>query len=450
MIMQRYVHDFRIALESLISNKVKSLLTALGIIFGVAAVISMFAIGNGARKEILDQIKMVGLNNIVVESLVPDSENETKAENENQSNAEKNKPGFSKGLSLLDANAFAKLSTVALVSPQISIKTELIGEGKQISTSLEGVNNQYFEVFNLKISKGDFFNEIHMESGMPVCIIGSGLAKKIFGFREAVGKQLKCGNEWLWVIGVLESRNLGEGNNEVSKLSQTDDRVFTPVQTVLMRYRNRAFINSLVGKKNGQQNNDEEGNERINDKNYHQIDRVVIQVKEAQFLSSTSEILNRMLLRRHSGQTDFTITVPELLLKQQQRTKDIFNLVLGAIASISLIVGGIGIMNIMLASVLERIREIGTRRAIGATRRDIIIQFLAESVLISVSGGIIGIILGVGMARLITHFSGILTIVSPFSIIVAFGVSVSVGIIFGIVPARQAAEKDPVDAIRYE
>ena len=184
--------------------------------------------------------------------------------------------------------------------------------------------------------------------------------------------------------------------------------------------------------------------------NYNQLDRIVVQVNETEQINPSTEILSRMLTRRHSNVKDFEITVPELLLKQQQRTKDIFNIVLGAIASISLIVGGIGIMNIMFASVMERIKEIGTRMAIGAKKMDIVVQFLSEAVLISVSGGFIGIFLGVIMAKLIEQIAGIMTLVSFFSVFIAFGVSAAVGVIFGYSPAKRASERDPIESLRYE
>jgi len=184
--------------------------------------------------------------------------------------------------------------------------------------------------------------------------------------------------------------------------------------------------------------------------NYHQLDKIVVQVEDTEQLASTAEIIGRMLLRRHSDVKDFEVTIPELLLKQQQRTRDIFNLVLGAIASISLIVGGIGIMNIMFASVMERIKEIGTRQAIGATRIDIIVQFLSEAVLISVTGGLIEVILGIVLSKLITHFADILTIVKFSSVLIAFFVSASVGVIFGYSPAKRASERDPIESLRYE
>ena len=185
-------------------------------------------------------------------------------------------------------------------------------------------------------------------------------------------------------------------------------------------------------------------------KNYNQLDKLVVQVDKTEDLSSTVEVLSRLVLRRHQGVKDFEITVPEMLLKQQQRTKDVFNIVLGAIASISLLVGGIGIMNIMFASVMERIKEIGTRLAIGAKKKDIVVQFLSEAVLISVTGGLIGVILGVVISVLISHFADIKTVVSGLSIVLAFGVSVAVGVIFGYSPAKRAAEKDPIESLRYE
>jgi putative ABC transport system permease protein len=184
--------------------------------------------------------------------------------------------------------------------------------------------------------------------------------------------------------------------------------------------------------------------------NYHQLDRIIVQVNDSKELNSSTELLSRLLLRRHEEVKDYEITVPELLLKQEQRTKDIFNIVLGAIASISLLVGGIGIMNIMFASVMERIKEIGTRLAIGAKKKDIVVQFLAEAVLISVTGGLIGVIIGIVASLLITRFADILTIVTPMSVVISFVVSASVGVIFGYSPAKRASERDPIESLRYE
>ena len=234
-----------------------------------------------------------------------------------------------------------------------------------------------------------------------------------------------------------------------------NDNIYIPAKTMLMRYQNRALVASRIKGSESKEyfklmflvgfraNQEASGN-------YHQLDRIIVQVTESEQLSPSTEVLSRLILRRHEEVKDFEITIPELLLKQEQRTKDIFNIVLGAIASISLLVGGIGIMNIMFASVMERIKEIGTRMAIGAQKKDIVVQFLSEAVLISVSGGIIGVILGIIASWLITEFADILTIVSPISVIIAFVVSASVGIIFGYSPAKRASEKDPIESLRHE
>jgi putative ABC transport system permease protein len=234
---------------------------------------------------------------------------------------------------------------------------------------------------------------------------------------------------------------------------------------MLLRYQNRALINtktvSQAVSMRGMGGRGGGGGMRVvvsgsdassssAETNYHQLDRIVVQVKETEQLTPTTELLSRMMLRRHLNVKDFEITVPELLLKQQQRTKDIFNIVLGAIASISLVVGGIGIMNIMFASVMERIKEIGTRMAIGAKKMDIVVQFLSEAVLISVTGGFIGVFLGVILSQLIQSIAGINTIVTLFSVVVAFGVSAAVGVVFGYSPAKRASERDPIESLRYE
>jgi putative ABC transport system permease protein len=276
----------------------------------------------------------------------------------------------------------------------------------------------------------------------------------VFSNIDPVNQYLKFGHVWLKVIGVLEMSDVKLSAADNAGVNVVNDNVYIPVQTMLLRYKNRALINSKKLNSNngffGRFFFSFSGGQESSSSNYHQLDKIIVQVEETEQLTSTTEILSRMMLRRHMDVKDFEITVPELLLKQQQRTKDIFNIVLGAIASISLIVGGIGIMNIMFATVMERIKEIGTRLALGAKKADIIAQFLAEAILISVSGGLIGVFLGVVFSKLITKFAGILTIISPGSIIVAFGVSAIIGVIFGLSPAKRAAEKDPIESLRHE
>ncbi len=432
---QRYIHDVYIAIEAIIANKVKSLLTALGIIFGVAAVISMLAIGNGAQAEIMEQIKMVGVNNIIV------SPKKTQDNNTDTNDEESENDAFSPGLSLADAESIKELiPSVKAVCPIISFKYGTMRNGKSQPVNLEGTSNDYFSLFNINLENGSFFNPVHAFRGDPVCIIGNSVKQKFFNQEDPIGQQIRCGNVWLTIIGVVEKQNFNTSSDEALSVSSTDNKIFIPIKTMLTRYKNRTLIteNQLINS----------SNESNNNKTLNQIDKIIIQVDETHHLTATSDIISRMLLRRHNGIPDFDISIPELLLKQQQRTKNVFNVVLGAIAGISLIVGGIGIMNIMLASVMERIREIGTRQAIGASRKDIVIQFLAESTLISITGGIVGIILGIVLAKIISSAFDIKTIISFTSVIIAFGVSVIIGITFGYLPARNAAEKDPVESLR--
>ncbi len=457
---RKYLHDIIIAVEAIMANKLKSILTALGIIFGVAAVISMLAIGSGAQKEILDQIKLVGVNNIIIEPIIDQS---TGSSSDDEGKKESKK--FSSGLNLLDVKAIQTvLPTIKQVSSEIQLNSFVQHNQIRRPTVLMGVNPSYFSLFNLALEKGDLFGTIHEETGQAVCVIGSSVAALLFPAENPLGQFLKVGHNWLRVIGVLHSRDVVVSSSSAGLgISNTNDQVFIPSKTMLIRYLNRAIVNTKIGEVSSSvqifggggrgmmmartmTTGSEEGT--TENLNYNQLDKVVVQVNETEDLQPTTEILTRMLMRRHNGVADIKITVPELLLKQQQRTKDIFNIVLGAIASISLIVGGIGIMNIMLASVMERIREIGTRQAIGASRKDIIVQFLAESTLISIVGGLIGVVLGIIFSRLIMEFSDILTIVTPFSVFVAFGVSAAVGIIFGYLPAKRASEQDPVESLR--
>lgn len=447
---QRILFNLSIAWEAILANKLRSFLTALGIIFGVSAVIAMLAIGNGAQQEILEQIKLVGVNNIVIKSIIP-KENEEESQDLSGSD-NKNKNNFSLGLTLADAESVRKnVPTVALVSPEIIIERNIIKDNLQRSAKVIGVEPSFFEMYNFKLSSGAMFSQNHLEYGKQVCIIGTGISTKFFSGENPIGKRIKCGKNWLKIIGVLESKSISEstGTSDLGIRDYNMD-IYTPIKTILMRYKNRTLVTQAAIQKAIEDSDEEEDKSNKKTVNYHQLDRLVVQVKETETLSQTADIISRMLNRRHFEEVDFEITIPELLLKQQQRTKDIFNWVLFIIAAISLLVGGIGIMNIMLASVLERIKEIGLRLSIGAKKVDIILQFMLEAVLISVSGGIIGIILGVSMSYSIANFAEIPTIISLNSILISFLVSVFVGLIFGVFPARRAAQQDPITSLRYE
>ncbi len=455
--MERYLQIISVSLEAVFLNKSRSILTALGIIFGVAAVIAMMAIGNGARQEILEQIKLVGLNNIVI---LPTGNGDNSSNSDNQENNQGRslQKQFIPGLSMKDAESIQNnIPTVLRMSPEIIYSTLASREGKKINVDLSGVSLDFFKIFNLSLRSGSFFDLHQEKSGAPVCVLGPEVAARLFPDKNPLGHRIKCGNVWLTVIGLIRGLEVNK-KAESMGISDYNRSVFTPVKSVLLRYKDRTLINqaSLMGGgsqlivQGGSVTFFSSGKNGKTTGNENQVDKIVVQVKQSKQLTPTAKLIGRMLKRRHQGKTNFEIKIPELLLKQEQKTKDIFNIVLGAIAGISLIVGGIGIMNIMLASVMERIREIGVRRATGATQKDIVLQFLAESVFISISGGIIGILLGVIMAKLITLTTGILTIVSFWSILLSFGVAAAVGILFGYLPAKKAAQKDPVESLRHD
>ena len=444
------MHDINIAVESLLANKLRSILTALGIIFGVAAVISMMAIGNGAQQEILEQIKMVGVNNIIITPVLPQNEDEDGGSSDSDESAKKK---FSRGLTISDAEAIQMMiSSVKMLSPEISFNSFVIQNGIREQAKVIGVSKEFFQLYDLPLSHGLVFDQYQEENGLAVCVIGANIRSRFFGQVEPVGQYIKFGDVWLKVIGVLERNNITVTGHQQTGVNVINDNVYIPTKTMLMRFKNRALVNQRsindAMRRSGGFVASTSTTETT--RNYHQLDKIVVQVHESEQINSTVEILSRMLLRRHSDVKDFEITVPELLLKQQQRTKEIFNIVLGAIAGISLLVGGIGIMNIMFASVMERIKEIGTRMAIGAKKTDIIVQFLSEAVLISVTGGLIGVLLGVVTSWLITKIADILTIVSFMSVVVSFFVSATIGIVFGYSPAKRASEKDPIESLRYE
>ena len=444
---QRLKANISIAFEAVVANKMRSLLTALGIIFGVAAVIAMLAIGNGAQQEILNQIKLVGVNNIVIEPITEQTEEEVSPQSSMQSKKQK----FSPGLTLKDAESIKEvIPGIENVSPEIILETYVIRNGIRRSAKLVGVDPNYFTLSAFELKDGQVFNADQIKRGTRVCVIGNSVKSRFFPDADPLGKMIKVGPHWLKVIGVLKERFYSQKSLDNLGLRDFNMDIYSPVQTILVNYKNRSALTQAQIKQANRGNNNEESQPEKTNVNYHQIDKLTVQVASSETLSETAEIISRMLKRRHYDVVDFEVTVPELLLKQQQRTNDIFNWVLGAIAGISLLVGGIGIMNIMLASVMERIKEIGLRISLGAKRSDVVNQFLFEAVMISISGGIIGVIVGVIFAFLVSYVAEIPTIISPISIIISFGVAATVGLIFGIAPARKAANQDPITSLRHE
>ncbi|HMQ90111.1 MAG TPA: ABC transporter permease, partial [Flavilitoribacter sp.] len=389
--MQRVIFNFILAIEGISANKLRSFLTGLGIVFGVAAVIAMLAIGTGAKQSILDQMKLIGANNIVVQSKVKTGDDDDQGQQSSGSANTKNKKPYSPGLTLLDVEAIeGALPNVEKISPEIVLPTTVIQSAKQEKARCVGVTNAFFELNVMKLEKGQYFHHEHIEFGRPVCIIGKNIQTKFFPNDDPVGKQIKCGNTWLTIIGILKKRKASKESLQNLGIRDYNDDIYIPVSTSLIRFKDRAKITKdKIGN-----NNDDDNNNKTDD-NYHQIDRFVVRVTDSKTMQATADLVARILKRRHLDVIDFEIEVPELLLEQEQKTQETFNMVLAAIAGISLLVGGIGIMNIMLASVLERIKEIGVRRSLGANQRDIILQFLFEAVFISLIGGLIGVLLGV-------------------------------------------------------
>jgi len=452
-LLEKIKYNLSIALETIRQNTLRSFLTSLGIIFGVASVIAMLAIGRGAQKKVLQQLKILGTNNIIVKPVVKQQEGTVKKNNSSKKN---NQQRYSPGLTLSDMRAIKRqIPHVVGVTPEIVYQTSFIRDGRIRSGRLVGVDKKYLHINNFQLAEGHNFSDIQTKESEPVCVIGYDIKAKFFPRSDPVGKRIKAGKVWLKVIGVLKRRTISNKNMKKLGIRDYNLDVYSPATTVLLRYENRAAVTQQSVQKAAaqqQQNNgsSNDQNSEPSNNNYNQLDKLIVRVSNNKYSASIADVIRRMLKRRHNGVVDFNVVVPEQLLKQEKQTQHIFNIVLSAIASISLLVGGIGIMNIMLASVVERYREIGVRRAVGAHKLDINLQFLTEALVISVSGGILGIIAGIVLSYIIEISAGITTIVTIGSVLLSFCVAVGIGIVFGFFPARKAARQDPVKALRHE
>jgi putative ABC transport system permease protein len=447
-VLQKLTYNVGIALESLVQNRLRALLTSLGIIFGVASVIAMLAIGRGAEQRILEQIQLLGATNVIVEPVIEQKEGPVD-DASSDARAAETRP-FSPGLTLLDAESIAAIVPgVEAVSPEVVMETNAVRAGLRRSTKLVGVTPAFFTGGEVALAEGRFFSDAQMQRAAPVAVIGQDVKTKFFAQEEALGKRIKLGRLWLTVVGVLERRALDVKSIDRLGIRNYNLDVYTPLPTMLARFADRARVTARDVQRAESNDDDDDNGSDAPPPNYHQLDRLVVRTAGSAYVPPVADVVSRMLRRRHNDVVDVQVIVPEQLLKQERETQTIFNIVLASIASISLIVGGIGIMNIMLASVLERIREIGVRRAVGATRRDIAMQFLIEATTISVAGGLLGIALGMGLSAAIEAATSIPTIVSGLAVGVAFVVSAGVGLVFGFLPARRAAERDPVESLRY-
>lgn len=447
MKFNRLTFNFLIGLEAITYNGFRTFLTSLGIIFGVSAVIAMLAIGKGTEQEIAEQLKQVGSNNITITAIWKDDQQKDKNQASEEKESEKVKR-YTPGLSIADGENIVNTlkNYVDFASPEIELETPIMRNGKRLSGKIIGINNNFFDVAVLNVSDGNLFSNVNFSLAQPVCIIGKSLRAKLFTDIEPIGQKMKCGDVWLTVVGVLGEKNVSDQTISSYAVRNANEEVYIPVNTMLARFKNRAKITPSDMRRNNGDDDDQEKKPE----NYHQIDKLVIKVKNTDQMREVSEVVKKILKRRHNDVEDFEIQIPELLLKQQQKNKRQFNNMLAFIAGISLIVGGIGIMNIMLASVMERIKEIGLRQSLGATRKDISLQFISEAVTISISGGILGVLVGIGFCYAIDYFMETKTIITPFSILISFTISIFVGLVSGIAPARRAAKQDPVESLRYE
>ncbi|MBN1398093.1 MAG: ABC transporter permease [Bacteroidetes bacterium] len=429
--------NFFIGLKELKTNRLRTFLTMLGIIFGVGAVIAMMSIGEGARRETLEQIELLGTNNIIIREKPITLFNSG------------SKASFSPGLNLNDAASIKKLNPfVEYVSPQRESTRKIIFKSSMLEKKVIGTYPDYVSINNARLLTGEYFKNIHIDNQSNVCVIGYGIKEQLFRLENPLGKQIKIDDLWFTVIGVMASKKVASSGIESLGLRDFNEDIYIPLTTIIYKLGNNTpgFMpmgamakNIFFSSINPSQNYD-----KIS------VDQIIVKIKNDASILHAENLISRILERRHYGITDYEVVVPEQLLEQKQKTQRIFNVVMGAIAGISLLVGGIGIMNIMLANILERTKEIGIRRAVGATKYDILSQFVYEALTISIAGGIVGIITGFILTSLITGYAEWRTAISPISIVLAFFVSVAVGLIFGIYPAKKAAEKDPIESLRYE
>ena len=413
----RYVPEFRQGLESLLLHKLRTCLTMLGMIFGVAAVVSMLSIGAGAQQQVMAFIEQLGVRNLIVE-----------AKESTDCQAKQKVRQLSPGLSFQDLRTI--LANTTGVEESTARKrftpSKMIPKPQQDMPVIYGVTPVYEQIVNLRVGAGRFFDAEEDARAAAVCVLGEGAGANLFGQEEAVGKYVKVNEQWFHVIGVVGPQLSAQTPLAGLPSQDLNNLIYVPLYAAMLRL--------------------EDTYSEIRD----EIDGIYLHLDAHADSFLTAEVVRSILNVSHHNAGDFSVIVPAELLAEQRSTQRIFEIVMVAIAAISLLVGGIGIMNIMLAGILERTHEIGVRRAVGARQSDISRQFLVEALLISFVGGVTGIFFGFGISRLIAWLAGWSTIVTLTSILLAFLVSAAVGLVFGIYPAMKAARLDPVEALRYE
>lgn len=423
--MERFGHVLGLGLKSVAVHRLRSTLTVLGIVLGVASVIVMLAVGEGARSEAIRQIKDLGATNIIARSVKPVDDDKRARGQET----------LSYGLTRADQERIeTTIPTVVSVTPMREFRKDIRHLDRKVEGRVVSVMPNYLTMNGLALHAGRFIDDLDNQQFANVAVLGAEAAELLFPIGDPLGRSVQVGEKHHYkVIGVTQRKNPSAGIGG-SLTSQDYNRdVYIPFATdqvrfgkTLTTFRPGSFVSEKL-----------------------EISQLTIAVDQMENVKQTAQVVEGLLAQYHT-QKDTTITVPLDLLEKAEQTQKLFTLVLGAIASISLMVGGIGIMNIMLATVTERTREIGVRRALGAKRRDIAAQFLAETVVLASAGGILGVVLGIVFANAVTRFFEFPTIIQPWSPILAFGVAVTVGLVFGTYPARRAAYMDPIEALRHE
>jgi len=415
--VSRCLRFLRMAVQSLLLHKLRAVLTMLGVVFGVGSVVAMLAIGEGASYEIREQLRKLGPDRILIRSVHPP---ETSGSH---------KYVLEYGVTEADLARIEKLVPgISAVAASYEMRKDVWAGHRAAQTQIVGTTPSFREIHHLHLQRGRFLADADLEDRANVTVLGASVARQLFGADDPIGQEFKHSSGHYRIVGILSPRP--EASAAVSEL---DHSVFIPLTTAKLRLDRVIRL------------------EGAGSKSYELVDihQLAYRVDELEQVPQIASMVRRLLDQYHP-QRDYQITVPYELLQQNERTKRTFSWVLGSIGGISLLVGGIGIMNIMLASVMERTREIGIRRALGAKRWDIILQFLMESMVLSTSGGIVGLGVGLGVPQLVTYLSELKTVVTPWSLVLSLVISVGVGVVFGVYPAQRAARMDPIEALRHE